>query len=193
MTLMRPEDIRPRRSPDVESRPFPGEGAGAGMGDPGRRGAPPAAVWQLPAPTYFQPPGGQTLRLQGRQDLQVLADGEVTLARRQLQGGEVGVIRIINTGITNLLATSDITFRIKVAGAVVGGWQWQPFAVALAAFAQEFPPESTLIEISEASLISITAEVADAGAYNIDMMIQGWTYGTALRTDFDNAWRRGIR
>lgn len=188
-------DAIPRSTPDMRASPWPGRGGGPGSlpGFPADQGPPRAAAYALQAPTFFQPPGASTIRLQGRQDAQVLADGELILATQGLQGGNLGALRIINVGVTNLLATSEIVFRVRIAGAIVEGWQWEPFAQAIAVFLQEFPPESTLIEIPEGAKFDLTSEVLDAGVYDIDMMAQGWRYGRALRDDFDDAWRAGAR
>ncbi len=188
-------DAIPRSDAESASGPWPGKGGGPGglPGFPDTEGPPRLATYALQPPSYFQPPGASTIRLQGRQDAQVLADGEVELARLELQGGNLAALRIVNLGITNLLVTSDITLRVKVAGSTVEGWEWQPFAQAVAVFQQEFPPESTLIEVAEGALISLTSEVADLGTYDIDLMAQGWRYGRELRDDFDRAWRAGAR
>lgn len=188
-------DAVPRESPDMAASPWPGTGGEPGSlpGFPGSEGPPRNAAYALQSPAYFQPPGGTTIRLQGRRNAQVLADGELILATQTLQGGNLGALRIVNVGITNLLLTSNIVFRIKIAGAPVEGWTWSPFAQAIAVMLQEFPPESTLIEIPEGAKVDLTSTVLDAGAYDIDMMAQGWRYGRALRDDFDNAWRAGVR
>ena len=188
-------DAIPRSAPDMRATPWPGYGGEPGgmPGFPDSEGPPRAAAYALQAPTYFQPPGAVTLRLQGRQNAQVLAGGETTLATLQLQGGNLGAIRIVNVGVTNLLATSNIVFRVKVAGATVPGWRWSPFGQAIAVLQQEFPPESTLIVLPEGTKLDLTSSVLDAGTYDIDMMAQGWQYGRALRDDFDDAWRAGAR
>lgn len=185
-------DAIPRSAPDMRAGVWPGFGGKPG-GLPGfPDGATPrAAAYALQAPNYFQPPGAITLRIQGRQTAQVLADGEVTLATVQLNNGQLGVLRIVNVGVTNLLATSAITFRIKVGSANVPGWTLSPFAQSIAVFQQEFPPESTLIELPTNSRLAITSQVADGGVYDVDMMVQGWQYGRAQRDDFEQAWRAG--
>lgn len=173
---------------------MPGGTASPGLpGFPDGQGPPRGAAYALQPPTYFQPPSGTTIRIQGRQTAQLLADGELILATVELQRGSVGALRIINVGVSNLLATSLIIFRVKVAGATVPGWEWSPFAQAVAVFQQEFPPESTKIDLPEGTKVDLTAEVTDAGVYDIDMMAQGWSYGRGLRDDYDSAWRAGAR
>lgn len=190
-------DAIPRTSPDMAASPMPGGGGKPGgmPGFPEDQGPPRQAAYALQSPIYFQPPGAVTLRLQGRSAAQVTGDGEVTIATAKLRGGNLGVLRILNVGVTNLLGTSLITFRVRVAGSTVEGWSWSPFAQTVAVFQQEFPPESTLIELPEGAEVQLTAQIAaaDAGVYDLDMMAQGWRYGRALRDDYDAAWRAGVR
>ncbi len=147
--------------------------------------------YALQPPTYFQPPGSPTIRLQGRSDAQVAGDGTVELASAQLQGGELGVLRIINIAVLNLLSSSEIMFRIVTGGQIVQGWEIQPFGAPVAVFQQEFPPESTLIELQEGIKVALTVEVKDGGTYDLDMLAQGWRYGRELRDDYVKAWRAG--
>ncbi len=187
-------DSVPRPAPDFAASPWPGRGftkSAPGFAD--GEVPPRAAAYALQPPAYFQPPGATTLRLQGRQTGQNLASGELQLATFDLSGGNVGALRIVNVGVTNLLATSNIVFRIKVGGATVEGWQWSPFAQGVAVFLQEFPPESTYIEVPDGAKIALTSQVLDAGTYDVDFMAQGWRYGRRLRDEFENAWRAGVR
>ena len=178
----------------MAASPWPGRGGGPGglPGMPSETGrVPRMAAYALQSPTYFQPPGAPTLRLQGKRAIQTIADGEVEVASFQLQGGDLGVLRIVNLAVVGLLATSDIFFRIKQGGAIVEGWVLQPFAAPVAVFQQEFPPESTLIELPEGVKVALTTEVRDAGTYDLDFMAQGWRYGRELRDDYQRAWRAG--
>lgn len=187
-------DAIPRPTPDMASAPWPGRGGGPGSlpgfgGSDGK--APRMASYALQPPTYFQPPGAPTLRLQGRQNAQTVADGMVELAAFELQGGELGVLRILNLAVVGLLNTSDIVFRVVVGGQTVQGWELRPFPAPVAVFQQEFPPESTLIELQEGVKIALTSEVVDGGTYDLDFMAQGWRYGRELRDDYQRAWRAG--
>lgn len=198
----------PRKDPHVASAPYASEGAGAAvLAMPGSGGAPlrtpsegepfggrrlPSASYSLTSPLYFQPPNSQTIRLQGRGSAQDAAANEVELAFQQLTQGNVGVLRVVNYGVNGLLGTSNIVFRVKVAGSTVPGWQFSPFAAPIAVFQFEFPPDLVMIEVPEAARISLTAEVIDAGTYDIDFSVQGWRYGRAIRDDFNRAWRAGI-
>lgn len=189
-------DAIPRPTPDMAAAPWPGRGGGPGglpgMPDPGG-GVPRMATYALQPPTYFQPPGAPTLRIQGRGSAQTAALGAVELASFRLQGGELGVLRIVNVAVVDLLSSSDIVFRIVVGGQTVEGWEIRPFAAPIAVLQQEFPPESTLIELPEAVKVALTAEVVDAGTYDLDFMVQGWRYGRELRDDYERAWRAGAR
>jgi hypothetical protein len=156
-----------------------------------RGGVPRMASYALQPPTYFQPPGAPTIRIQGRSDAQTVADGIVQLAFADLSGGELGVLRILNIAVVGLLNTSDIVFRVVTGGQTVQGWEIRPFAAPVAVFQQEFPPESTLIELQEGIKVALTVEVRDAGTYDLDMMAQGWRYGRELRDDYVKAWRTG--
>ena len=185
-------DAIPRNTPDMAASPWPGRGGGPG-GLPGfpEGGHIRDANYALQPPTYFQPPGATTIRIQGRRNSQTVADGEVDLAFTQLIAGELAVLRIVNLAVVGLLNTSDIIFRIKVGGQTVEGWTMRPFAAPVAVFQQEFPPESTLIEVPEAVKITLTSEVVDAGTYDLDLMAQGWKYGREIRDDYVKAWRAG--
>lgn len=147
------------------------------------------AVFQIQDPRYFQPPTGQTIRLQGNSPAQNAAAGEVELASVQLQGGTMGVFRIVQASVTNLLATSNIIFRIKVGGHTVEGWEFSPFPVPAAVFALEFPPDSTLIELGVNTRASITGTVLDAGLYDLAAMVQGWRFGREVMDEFLDAYR----
>ncbi len=190
-------DAIPRNTPDMAASPWPGRGGGPGHlpGMPFEPGggdrAPRMASYALQPPTYFQPPGAPTIRLQGRSNGQAAGAGIVELANASLSGGELGVLRIVNIAVINLLNTSDIVFRIVTGGQTVQGWEIRPFAAPVAVFQQEFPPESTLIELQEGIKVSLTAQVNDGGTYDLDMMAQGWRYGREMRDDYVKAWRAG--
>ena len=180
----------PTRQPGLEARPWPREGPGSRLAPVGAAPAPAArrAVYALPPPTEAPAPGTAYIRAQGRNAAQTLADGEVVLGTLQLSTGQVGVIRIVEFDINNLLGTSDIRFRIRVDGAVPRGWEWTPFATAAALFAKEFPPESTYIRLPENAQVEVTGEVLDAGTYDLGADIQGWQYGSELRDGYQEAW-----
>ena len=96
-------DAIPRPTPDMGASPWPGRGGGPG-GLPGmpdeNGGAPPRmASYALQSPTFFQPPGAPTVRIQGRENAQTVASGVIELANFQLQGGELGVLRILNLAV----------------------------------------------------------------------------------------------
>ncbi len=187
-------DAIPRPTPDMAASPWPGRGGGPGglPGFPETGGVARAAAYALAPPNLAQPPGATTIRVQGRNNAQVIGDGEVELASQQIQAGELAILRIVNIAVINLLNTSDILFRIKTGGQTVEGWTISPFAAPVSVYQQEFPPESTFIEIPEAVKIALTAEVMDAGTYDLDFMAQGWKYGRELRDDFVKAWRAGV-
>lgn len=186
-------DAIPRPTPDMAASPWPGRGGGPGglPGFPEGKGVPRMASYALQPPTFAKPPGAPTLRVQGRANAATVADGEQQLDFFQLQGGELGVLRIVNVAVVGLLNTSEILFRIKVGGQTVEGWVIEPFAAPVAVFQQEFPPESTTIELPEGVKVALTVEVMDAGTYDLDMMAQGWRYGREVRDDYERAWRSG--
>lgn len=160
------------------------------MGVPAESGQPAArrAVYSLPPPTESPAPGATYFRVQGRNAAQLAAAGEVVLDEFQLATGQVGAIRIVEFDINGILISSDLTFRIRVDGSIPPGWEWQPFATGAAFFAKEFPPESTYIRIPETGLIQVTAQVADAGTYDLGADLQGWQYGAELRDGYEAAW-----
>lgn len=146
------------------------------------------AVYALPPPTESPAPGTSYFRLQGRAAAQTLAAGEVTLDTYRLPIGQLGVIRIVEFDVNNLLNTSDIRFRIRVDGAIPQGWEWTPFGTPAALFVKEFPPESTYIRVPEGAHVAATVEVLDAGTYDLGADLQGWQYGSELRDGYEQAW-----
>jgi hypothetical protein len=173
----------PPRSPDVGARPWPDDVPGTPGGQAARR-----AVYALPPPTQAPAPGATYFRLQGRNAGQVVAAGEVTLSAFQLPTGQVGIIRIAEFDVNGLLGSSTITFRIRVNGSIPPGWEWTPFATAAAFFAKEFSPDYTYIRIEEGAQVEVTAEVFDAGTYDVGADVGGWFYGSELRDGYEAAW-----
>lgn len=182
----------PPRSPDVAAQPWPSSGPGSmrPLGEAGEAGQAAArrAVYALPPPTEAPAPGASYFRVQGRNAAQLAAAGEVVLDAFQLPTGQLGAIRIVEFDINGILISSNIIFRIRVDGLIPPGWQWSPFPTGAAFFAKEFPPESTYIRVSETALIQVTAEVIDAGTYDLGADLQGWHYGAELRDGYEAAW-----
>jgi len=173
----------PARAPDVGARPWSDEAPGTPGGQAARR-----AVYALPPPTESPAPGATYFRLQGRNAGQAVAAGEVTLAAVELATGQVGIIRIAEFDVNGLLVSSNIVFRIRVDGSVPPGWEWTPFATAAAFFAKEFPPQYTYIRMPEGAQVEVTAEVLDAGTYDVGADVGGWQYGAELRDGYEAAW-----
>lgn len=185
--MVHPNGPRPPPVPSLESRPWAAGGRGIGEGASGQLAAR-RAVYALPPPTESPAPGTSYFRLQGRTAAQTSVAGEVELDAFQLSVGQLGVIRIVEFDVNNLLGTSDIVFRIRVDGSIPTGWEWRPFATPAAFFAKEFPPESTYIRVPESAQIAVTAEVLDAGTYDVGADLQGWQYGSGLRDGYEAAW-----
>lgn len=159
-----------------------------GEGSPAGETAARRAVYALPPPTEAPAPGSTYFRAQGRNSGQVAADGEVTLATVQMPVGQLGIIRIVEFDVNGLLTSSDIVFRIRLDGSIPPGWEWRPFPTAAAFFAKEFPPEYVYIRIPETGLVQVTAEVIDAGTYDLGIDAGGWQYGAELRDGYEAAW-----
>jgi hypothetical protein len=100
----------------------------------------------------------------------------------------VGIIRIAEFDVNGLLVSSNITFRIRVNGSIPPGWEWTPFATAAAFFAKEFPPNYTYIRVEEGAQVEVTAQVFDAGTYDVGADVGGWFYGSELRDGYEAAW-----
>lgn len=188
-----PHDPRrrgPGPDPGEAAAPWKRDEAGASLGadSPAGGAAARRAVYALPPPTESPAPGATYFRLQGRSAGQVLAGAEVELAAFQMPTGQVGVIRIAEFDINGLLLTSDIVFRVRIDGSIPIGWEWSPFATGAAFFAKEFPPEMTYIRIPETGLAQVTAEVRDAGTYDLGADLVGWHYGAELRDGYESAW-----
>jgi len=139
-------------------------------------------------PTYFQPPSGRQFRAQGSVAAIVAASGETELGSFQLPTGNVGVIRQATFSANQLFSTTDITFRIRIDGAIPEGWAWKPFPSAVSFFTFSSEVEATIIDVPEGSTVQVTAQVFDAASYTLGGDLFGWFYSVSIRDAYAAAW-----
>lgn len=155
----------------------PGRAGGAeSPGVPHLQAVTPAAT--ILPPDQYAPPGSQPLyaispltAIAGPASWAVPA-GIVS----QLNTGSLARITSFNALVLNLLATSVITFALRVNGAAIpGGTRTIPAAPLAVAF---FPFDLYYITPQKA-VIDILVTVTDAGAYNVQAWYDGYVFGAA--------------
>ena len=89
-----------------------------------------------------------------------------------------GVIRsVIAVLVGTVTAATVVTFRVKVQGATVPGWEFGAIALPGATSSLiAYGPDETFIKIPPGSLVELTAQSQDATAYTAQMIAKGWTY-----------------
>ena len=146
-------------------------------------------VAQVPMPEIFPHPEARDLLANGGQVALNLAAGAVVLCQFQVPGGRVGVLRDVNIQVNAMLGTTNVRFRLRQAGAIIPGWGDMTIAPRIAASVTASSlPESTLVRIGEGALLTLEAQVLDAGAYDVYGSFHGWHYSTALEQRFRKVW-----
>jgi hypothetical protein len=171
-----PEELIP---PAYQWMLEPGQGGGAAQpGVSPVRTIHPAAVVQ--PPDHFQPPGSQPLY--AISPLTAIA-GPATWAvpaavRTQINAGSVARLASFSCLVLNLLATSLVTFQLRVNGlAIPGGTRLVPAAPLAVAF---FPFDLYWVTPQNA-VIDVVVSVADAGAYQVQAWYEGWVYAASVQ------------
>ena len=141
----------------------------------------------VPPPWMFPP--GDAARYIFREDDRTLAGGpvaqtEMVGATFQIPSQNVAVIRELNFNVNNMLITSDITFRVLFNEGPVEGYTFKIFPRAAASISVAFPAESTVLHVPEATRVSLTVQVADAGVYQVGCSWRGWFYSKDIHNRF---------
>lgn len=146
-------------------------------------------VAQVPMPEIFPHPEARDLLANGGALALNLAAGPVVLCQVQLPSGSVAVVRDLNIQVNNMIGTTNVRFRLRQAGSIILGWGDMTIAPRIAASVTASSlPESTLIRIGEGALLTLEAQVLDAGAYDVYGSFHGWQYSTALEQRFRKVW-----
>lgn len=173
-----PKDIEGRGEP-------PTTGArGAVPGAPGLPYEPPRPV-SFP-PWIFAPVGSTQFFFAGSQTV-TGPNTTVTLTAPQFQIplNQVGVVRDLGFFVNDLLATSDITFRLRFSQHPVQGYdQIFIFPRLAGSVSKSFLPESTVIRVPDNTTIDIEVTVVDAGSYPLGAEFKGWSYSKALAQEW---------
>lgn len=176
-----PVDIEATKRPP-EYDPFGLYGVGAPRQVPGAQLHFPPWVYPPPGARYFYPTSNVTL---GAGPLVQ----ELPATVYQVQTNNVGVIREINLNVNNLLATSNITFRLLFNGAPVQGYDGMfVFPRAVASFSSTFDANSTMVFVPDGARISIQVQVVDAVAYQVGASYRGWYYSKAIAEQYGYAY-----
>lgn len=178
-----PLDVRYRAygRGEYRGRPWAPAGDGGG-GGPGAGFAPPPPAPALQVPPWFlvKPPEAADFTACGRVAGLTSAAGQTVLTGStvQIPANNVPVIRSLTLEVNNLLSTSDIDWRLRVNGNPVEGWApLTVFPRSAATITVAYGPEETFIILPEGALIDVTAQVHDAGTYDVGAHLHGWFVG----------------
>ncbi|KKM75383.1 hypothetical protein LCGC14_1390730, partial [marine sediment metagenome] len=144
----------------------------------------------VPQPSVVKPPGVGIDFLLGDQltGVNIAASPARIMAFRVEKGGGGGV-RSIFMQISGLLATSNITFILAVAGIPVPGFGAIPVAPAvLGVSITNFGTDEVWVEIPPGKEVTFDVTVADAAAYNISGLIHGWQVPAPMANQFAEGW-----
>lgn len=143
----------------------------------------------IPAPEVLPHPSARDFYDFGTQAAQTLAMGVLILAQFPVPAQRVAVVRDIVLNVNNMLATTNIIWRLRQNGSLLPGYGAMTLAGrAAASVASSTSPDSTLIRISEGAIITLESEVFDAGAYDVSCSFHGWHYASALDAKYRSAW-----
>lgn len=170
-----PRDVREWQRPPG-TPPVTGDGYGVQSGS---EALPLARSLMVPPPWMF-PPGEAARYAFGNDDVNLGAGpvAQTVLAGTvfQVPTQNVMVIRELTFSANNTLITSDITFRLRINGVAVEGYTIKLFPRAAASVSSTFTSDSTVVHVPESSVVDITVQVADAGAYQVGANWRGWFY-----------------
>lgn len=163
-------------NPVFSRRPPPGEGGVPAWRPPVQ--PPKSAPWEL------RPPDGFDFQTQAQATLgigpSVTALGVFVTAPRYK-----GVIREVVYKIAPVLATTVVTFELRINQQTVAGFQYTVFPVALALDIVEFTADSTMIPIPNGpQQIDFLVRVTDAAVYLVDVYARGWFYPEELEAAY---------
>lgn len=179
-----------RRIPkDVRGQGRPGRGSAlpqAGGGFPAAVGGAAAlapAGFSLQDPAIYRPPGATDFFQFANAAGLDAATSPVEPAGLifTVPGNNVAVIRGVTLNVNNLLPSSDIVWQLLENGSPIQGWDALTIAPRTAAsVSASFPPESTVVRVSDGAQLGMRLEVRDAGTYDVAASYNGWFYGKAL-------------
>jgi hypothetical protein len=97
----------------------------------------------------------------------------------------VGVIREVTFKIAPVLATSVVTFALRINQQTVAGFQYAIFPVALAVDVVEYSDTSTMIPIPNGpAQLDFLVRVTDVAVYLVDVYARGWFYPEELEAAY---------
>ena len=106
------------------------------------------------------------------------------LAPVQLSSRSVGVIRELSFSVNNLLASSQVTFVLRINGAPVDGYTFAvfPFNTPHITISALEKGDREYVEAPTNASIDVAVTVADGGSYLVGVNYAGWSYPEDLRT-----------
>jgi len=127
-------------------------------------------------PRDAPPPGSIGFRAQQQQTF--AGPTSAALAAFSSSSRSLGVIREYSLEINNLLASSVITFTLRVNGAAVPKWTYAqfPFSTPHISVSLLEPTDRDYIELPMNAQVDVFVNVADAASYLIGVSYSGWTY-----------------
>lgn len=154
-------------------------------------GAPIQSVSAFPPPWVYPPPvGSRNFYIQGAGAIGPGPTGYVLVpgTRYVVPNGFRAIIREINLDVNNLLATSNITFQLRINNGGVQGYTMAVFPRALASFSSAFGPDSTMVFVPEGGVVEIFVNVVDAVVYNLGASYRGWQYTDKIAVRYEDAY-----
>lgn len=193
-----PEDLRWI----LEDREFRGTGRSADPGGysfaPPERPAgglqAPSVGIQLLPPTWLRPPKAKDFHLETDAAAPNFTSANTPAVipgcTFQVPGGYVGVVRSLDLSVNQLVATTDIVWRLRFNQMPVEGWApLTIFPGNIAAARRSFGPEEMQVPVPEAASVDVEIEVRDGGTYQAGASFGGWIYSRDLDGIFSDAWR----
>ncbi len=145
----------------------------------------------MPPPTVVKPPVGIDF-LEGSNLTGVnIAASPARFFSRTVPLGAVGWARSIFVQINGLLATSLISFSLRVDGLPVPGFGNIVIPPAtLGVFALSYGPDEVYVQIRPGGVLTLEATVSapDAAAYAMSGIVHGWTVPAGIASAFDKGW-----
>lgn len=100
----------------------------------------------------------------------------------------VAVIRSVTLNINNMLATTDVVWRIRVDQSPVEGWApLTIFPRASASVSRSFLADETFIFFPDGGTIDVEIEVRDGATYHIGASYHGWFFNRQLWAKYRDA------
>lgn len=168
-----PADIAGRGGPDIPGK-YRGFGAGQQV---------PSAPVTFP-PRLYPPPGSTSFYAEASASL---GPGPATWTVpanivRQIPNNCIGVVRAFNLYINSMVATTVITYKIRVNGGAVPGFDnLVLFPRAAGSVGEAFGGAGEVaIDIPVGGTVDVLISIADAGVYVVGASYYGWYYPVQL-------------